>query len=110
MSTALMSQPSTQHLTKIRHNSNQRRHGTPCAPAGVNFALFAQHAKRVTLCLYDEASDSVSEYPLDPGSQRSGDVWHVCLEGLPGSNVLYGFKVAGDGSWETGHRWVRWRG
>jgi pullulanase/glycogen debranching enzyme len=29
--------------------------------AGVNFALFAQHAKHVTLCLYDEATDRVTE-------------------------------------------------
>jgi pullulanase/glycogen debranching enzyme len=76
------------------------------SPAGVNFALFAQHAKDVTLCLYDVDSDCVTEYPLDPGSQRSGDVWHISLEGLPGSNVMYGFKVSGDGGWDTGHRCV----
>jgi isoamylase len=35
----------------------------------------------------------------------AGDVWHVLLEGLGKADVLYGFKVAGEGGWETGHRW-----
>jgi isoamylase len=36
---------------------------------------------------------------------QKGDVWHVALEGLPGAGVLYGFRVAGQGGWETGYRW-----
>jgi hypothetical protein len=34
----------------------------------------------------------------------TGDVWHIALTGLPGSGVFYGFRVAGEGSWETGYR------
>lgn len=37
----------------------------------------------------------------------AGDVWHVALEGLPGSGVLYGFRVQGEGGWDTGYRWAR---
>lgn len=33
-------------------------------------------------------------------------MWHIALEGLPGSNVCYGFKVDGDGGWETGEMYV----
>lgn len=37
--------------------------------------------------------------------QRTGDVWHCALEGLAKKGVYYSFKAAGDGGWETGHRW-----
>lgn len=38
-----------------------------------------------------------------------GDAWHVALEGLASSGVLYGFRVHGNGGWETGYRCVtRW--
>ncbi|KIZ03733.1 glycogen operon protein GlgX [Monoraphidium neglectum] len=36
---------------------------------------------------------------------KTGDVWHVALEGLPGSGVLYGYRVLGQGGWDTGYRW-----
>lgn len=29
----------------------------------------------------------------------------MLLQGLPTKEVLYGYKVSGDGGWETGHRW-----
>jgi pullulanase/glycogen debranching enzyme len=32
-------------------------------------------------------------------------VWHLSLEGLPGSGVLYGYRVSGRGGWDTGYRW-----
>ena len=34
-----------------------------------------------------------------------GDVWHVLLEGCPGSGVVYGYRVGGSGGWDTGMRW-----
>eukprot|EP00879_Flechtneria_rotunda_P024379 GHRR01025839.1.p1 GENE.GHRR01025839.1~~GHRR01025839.1.p1 ORF type:complete len:174 (+),score=41.95 GHRR01025839.1:232-753(+) len=34
-----------------------------------------------------------------------GDVWHVAIEGLPGSGVYYALRVSGNGGWETGYRW-----
>lgn len=78
----------------------------PFAPRGVNFALWAKHATAVTLCLYDAASNSpLGEVKLDAKSHRTGDVWHVALEGLPWSKVAYAYKVAGSGGWETGQRW-----
>lgn len=35
----------------------------------------------------------------------AGDVWHVQLQGLPLSGIAYGYRVAGEGGWEQGHRW-----
>ncbi|KAG2497653.1 hypothetical protein HYH03_004392 [Edaphochlamys debaryana] len=69
--------------------------------SGVNFALFSKNAKSVKLVLLDGEAKQLAEVDC----KRSGDVWHVELQGLPGSGVRYGFKVAGDGGWETGHRW-----
>ncbi len=35
----------------------------------------------------------------------AGDVWHALVKGLPQSGILYGFKVAGQGGWDTPNRW-----
>lgn len=35
----------------------------------------------------------------------AGDIWHVQLDGLPGANICYGYKISGNGGWETGQRW-----
>jgi hypothetical protein len=35
----------------------------------------------------------------------AGDVWHVAVQGLPGSGVCYALRVHGDGGWDTGYRW-----
>lgn len=72
---------------------------------GINFALFAQHATGVTLCLCDPATREITELPLDPAANRTDGVWHAAVSGLPGAGVLYGFKVSGQGGWETGFRW-----
>jgi hypothetical protein len=32
-------------------------------------------------------------------------VWHVALQGLPGSRVGYALRVQGKGGWDTGFRW-----
>ena len=74
--------------------------------AGVNFALFAGDAAGVTLVLSDADSSNATEFALDPAVHRTGGQWHCFVEGLPRSGVLYGYRVAGEGGWETGHRWV----
>lgn len=75
------------------------------APAAVNFAVFSQHASGVTLELYSSGGSSLQSIALDPTEHRSGDVWHIAVEGLPRSGILYGYRVSGEGGWETGHRW-----
>lgn len=73
--------------------------------SGVNFALFSRHASSVALCLFDEFGDPVDEIWLDPATHRTDDVWHVLVDGLPKSGVSYGYKVNGEGGWDTGNRW-----
>ena len=72
--------------------------------AGVNFALFAGDATGVTLVVSDANDAHAVEFALDPAAHRTGGHWHAFLAGLPRSGVLYGFRVAGEGGWETGHR------
>ncbi len=70
--------------------------------AGVNFALFSEHATRVELCLFDspEASRESVRISLPEQTDR---VWHGYLDGvLPGQ--LYGYRVHGPWEPEAGHR------
>ncbi|KAL1344655.1 hypothetical protein HN51_018523 [Arachis hypogaea] len=78
---------------------------------GINFAIFSQHATAVTLCLVPPESGSMDaldggmiELALDPHLNKTGDVWHICIEDLPRSNVLYGYRIDGPQDWGKGHR------
>jgi glycogen operon protein len=72
---------------------------------GVNFALFSRHASRVRLELFDHPEDAKPSkvIDLDPTRNRTGDVWHVWLEGIQ-SGQLYGYRVDGPYQSEEGHR------
>eukprot|EP00252_Welwitschia_mirabilis_P008381 TRINITY_DN2017_c0_g1_i3.p1 TRINITY_DN2017_c0_g1~~TRINITY_DN2017_c0_g1_i3.p1 ORF type:complete len:717 (+),score=131.78 TRINITY_DN2017_c0_g1_i3:57-2207(+) len=78
----------------------------------INFALFSQHATSVTLCIAISTSVSelslidgqMDEIPLNPKHNKTGDIWHISIEGLPLSSVLYGYRVDGPKGWESGHR------
>jgi isoamylase len=63
---------------------------------GVNFAIFSRHATGVRLDFFDRVADSAParSIRLDPVRNKTGDIWHVWLEGIePGQ--LYGFRFAG---------------
>ncbi|XP_002977130.2 isoamylase 3, chloroplastic [Selaginella moellendorffii] len=62
---------------------------------GVNFALFSEHGTSVTLCVRLGTEGPVKEIVLDPQKNRTGNVWHICLENIPLSGVLYGYHVDG---------------
>ncbi len=63
---------------------------------GVNFSLFSRHASGVTLEFYDHPEDATPSrsIPLDPVRNRTGDVWHVWVKGVP-SGQLYAYRVDG---------------
>ncbi|XP_047325584.1 isoamylase 3, chloroplastic isoform X2 [Impatiens glandulifera] len=75
---------------------------------GINFAIFSQNATTISLCLTlrDSANhkDEMLELPLDPHTNKTGDIWHICIEDLPRSGVLYGYRVDGPRDWHQGHR------
>ncbi len=67
---------------------------------GVNFAVFSQHASRVTLCLCDAEGNETDHIDL---LERNGHIWHGHLAGLqPGQ--LYGYRVDGPYAPKEGHR------
>jgi isoamylase len=79
--------------------------GTYARGEGVNFAFFSRHASRVRLELFDHPEDATAarEIDLDPARNRTGDVWHVWVEGIrPGQ--LYAYRVDGPYQPKDGHR------
>ena len=72
---------------------------------GVNFSFFSRHASRVRLELFDLPEDATPAraIDLDPARNRTGDVWHVWVEGIcPGQ--LYAYRVDGPYQPGEGHR------
>lgn len=69
---------------------------------GVNFALYAEHATQVELCLFDSAAaDREAEKILMP--EQTDMVWHVFLPDVaPGQ--LYGYRVHGPYEPQQGNR------
>jgi glycogen operon protein len=77
--------------------------GASCTAAGVNFALFSEHAENVELCLFDTRAERVLSSFYLPG--RSGNVWHGIVPGdIAGPGSIYGFRVFGPGAGPEGHR------
>ena len=69
--------------------------GSSCTEAGVNFVVAAPQATKVELLLFENGS-SAEPYrviPLDL-NHRSGDYWHVAVEGV-GLGCCYGYRVFG---------------
>src|SRR5262249_40899512 len=70
----------------------------------VNFALFSRHAQAVCLVLFeDDREEPLVEIPLDPSGNKTGDVWHILVHGLP-TDIRYGYRVDGPFAPRTGHR------
>ncbi|WP_247235144.1 glycogen debranching protein GlgX [Telluribacter sp. SYSU D00476] len=69
---------------------------------GVNFALFAENAQGVELCLFDSPDDE-SESSRIKMTERTHHVWHVYVPELqPGQ--LYGYRVHGPYDPQNGYR------
>lgn len=67
---------------------------------GVNFAVFSQHATRMTLCLFDEHGN---EHLLIDLPENEGHIWHGYVTGLrPGQQ--YGYRAHGPYRPDDGHR------
>ncbi len=75
---------------------------------GVQFSVFSRHATAVSLLLFDNPQDvkPAHEIVLKPRIFRTGDCWHVLVEGL-GAGQLYLYRADGPYSPEEGHRFNR---
>ncbi len=76
--------------------------GAVLMPNGVNFALICRHGTSVWLLLSEPCdTKTVAEIPLDDLYNRTGDHWHVRVDGLP-EEFCYGYRI--DGPKDHGHR------
>src|SRR5215469_16556489 len=91
----------TDELQELRANTEIAR-GSPSPlgvqelEGGVNFALFSRDATRVRLEFYRHVDDCGPQrvIELDPIRNRTGDIWHVWVAGVP-EGQLYAYKVDG---------------
>ncbi len=66
--------------------------GAVVLPDGVNFSIYSKDATKVVLCLFENENDkkSVQEIELNPVENKTGNIWHIFVEGLkPGALYLY---------------------
>ena len=69
---------------------------------GVNFALFAENAIGVELCLFENNEDKKEKYRIKV-TERTHHNWHIYIPGLkPGQ--LYGYRVYGPYEPQNGYR------
>lgn len=71
---------------------------------GVNFAVAAKEAQKLSLCLFDEKNleKPFKEIELDPLLNKTGDVWHIQIKDFP-PFIIYGYRVFPDASQETSY-------
>src|SRR3954451_4060911 len=64
---------------------------------GGHFAIHSAGAPRIELLLFDNIADQRPSQviPLSPETNRTGDVWHIFVEGLP-NGTLYNFRADGE--------------
>jgi len=70
--------------------------GPSVQPDGINFAFHSAGATRVELLLFDNIADQRPSQviPLSSQTNRTGDIWHIFVEGLP-NRTLYNLRVDG---------------
>jgi isoamylase len=77
--------------------------GATPTPSGINFVLLCRHGTEVWLVLSEPCvGDVYAQIPLDPRLNRTGDHWHIRVDGLP-EEFCYGYRVAGPTG--VGHRY-----
>ena len=78
--------------------------GATITNGGVNFSIFSHHEESMTLVLFhNDFLEPVAEQVLDPEKNRTGDIWHIHVDGVD-ERVQYAYRA--DGPYEpekTGH-------
>jgi isoamylase len=70
--------------------------GPSVQPDGINFAIHSAGATRLELLLFDNIADQRPSQviPLSAETNRTGDVWHIFVEGLR-NRTLYNIRADG---------------
>jgi isoamylase len=91
------------HFNTLTYPGSPYPLGATCTNEGVNFALYADNAAKVELCLFDSVNDTKESITIKI-KERTHHIWHVFLPNLkPGQ--LYGYRVYGEYKPEEGHRY-----
>jgi hypothetical protein len=65
--------------------------------------VFSRHASSMSLAILRRDGAGYLEVALDPATHRTGDVWHVELQGLRNvGGLCYGWRASGDKTWAGG--------
>ena len=80
--------------------------GVQVCASGVNFCVFSRNATAVFLELFDSetASKPYKTIALDPRANRTGDLWHVFVQGLK-AGALYLYRADGPDGVDTRASW-----
>ncbi len=72
---------------------------------GAQFAIFSRNATAVSLLLFRSSVDTTppETIELDPTYNRTGDIWHVWVEGIS-AGQSYAYRVDGPYAPREGHR------
>ena len=86
-------------------SGSPRPFGASLTHDGVNFAVFSRNASSMRLCLYRKPDDGEAYFDqrLDPIQNRTGDIWHIHVEGLK-AGAFYAWRADGPYMPEQGHR------
>ena len=78
------------------HNGKPMGFGAVITKGGVNFSIYSRDAAKVKLVLFENDFDKKPSaiMNLDPQKNRTGDIWHIFLEGAS-EGLLYLYKVEG---------------
>ncbi len=77
----------------LYHEGRPYPQGATFDGEGTNFAVFAESADAVELCLFERASDKIESQRVSLNEHTQG-VWHIYLPGIrPGQ--LYGYRAHG---------------
>lgn len=78
-------------LAPIVSRGEPKPYGASLSRDGINFAIFSKHATTTTLVLFERDDQTHVELPLDPRLNKTGDVWHILVQGVD-SDIAYGWR------------------
>lgn len=68
--------------------------GCTVRSGGINFSIYTEDASIVWLQLYESGEHApIAEIALCPKMNKTGDVWHVLVEGIYSETLRYAYRM-----------------